>query len=196
MPGTSGMEASFWCFACSRLHRPHTQDEPIAGCTRCGTPAATLEGIIDLRRADRGTCPLCRPPVAGANDRDGLVTRRFPEARHDAERAAARWPPKRRPVRPDANGNVGLGRGLGVGWEGRSGGLRPSADLRRRPTEDPAVGGCDRGGAGRRGAATGPALGGRAAMGAALDGDGDGAWAAGGDMRRGGLGGDGGGAWA
>jgi hypothetical protein len=36
----------------------------------------------------------------------------------DAERAAARWPPKRRPERPDAKGDAGQGRGLGVGREG------------------------------------------------------------------------------
>jgi len=36
----------------------------------------------------------------------------------DAERAAARWPLKRRPARPDAKGDAGLGRGLGIGREG------------------------------------------------------------------------------
>jgi hypothetical protein len=40
----------------------------------------------------------------------------------DAERAAARWPPKRRPARPDAKGDAGLGRGRGVGREGGGGG--------------------------------------------------------------------------
>uniref|UniRef100_K3XR74 RING-type domain-containing protein n=1 Tax=Setaria italica TaxID=4555 RepID=K3XR74_SETIT len=146
MPGTSGMEASFWCYACSRLRRPCAQGEPVAGCTRCGTPAAALEGIVDVVDAGafvhachpeaglikppapslptvtiraagrdcavcmeelkpgviaavtpcehvyhppcvapwlqaRGTCPLCRAPVAGASDRDGLVTCRFPSGR-------------------------------------------------------------------------------------------------------------------
>lgn len=144
MPSTSGMEASFWCHACSCLRRPRAQGEPVAGCTRCGTPAAALEAIVDvvdsgafvhachpdaglrtppslptatIRAAGRdcavcmeelkpgataavtpcehayhphcvapwlqarGTCPLCRAPVvsgAGAGDRDGLVTCRFP----------------------------------------------------------------------------------------------------------------------
>ncbi|RLN21680.1 hypothetical protein C2845_PM07G28350 [Panicum miliaceum] len=146
MPGTtSGMEASFWCNACSRLRRPRAQGgEPVAGCTRCGTPAAALEGIVGVVDAGgflhachpearprppaplptvtvrgagrdcavcmeelepgasaavtpcehayhphcvapwleaRDTCPLCRAPVGGAGERDGLVACHLPGGR-------------------------------------------------------------------------------------------------------------------
>ncbi|CAO1946553.1 unnamed protein product [Urochloa humidicola] len=144
---TIAIEASFWCYRCSRLRQPRAEGEPIVGCTRCGTSAVAIEpivGVVDagaflhachpdagllrtpapsslptvtIRSAGRdcavcmeeltpgaaaavitscehayhpsciapwiearGTCPLCRAPVAGGgagDDRDGLVTCRL-----------------------------------------------------------------------------------------------------------------------
>lgn len=49
MSGNSGPEVSFWCFACSRLHRPTAQrGEPVPGCTRCGALSVALEGVVDV----------------------------------------------------------------------------------------------------------------------------------------------------
>ncbi|CAO1942244.1 unnamed protein product [Urochloa humidicola] len=53
MPGnsstSSSMEASFWCYRCSRLRRPCADGEPpVAGCTRCGTSAVALEAIVGV----------------------------------------------------------------------------------------------------------------------------------------------------
>ncbi|KAF8775343.1 hypothetical protein HU200_004755 [Digitaria exilis] len=55
------MEASFWCYACSCLCQPRAQGEqPIGSCTHCGTPAATLERIVDAM--DAGTfLHACHP---------------------------------------------------------------------------------------------------------------------------------------
>ena len=62
MPGTnSGMEASFWCYACSRLRRPGAQ--AVAGCTRCGLPVAALEGIVGV--VDAGAFLHACHPEAG-----------------------------------------------------------------------------------------------------------------------------------
>ncbi|KAL6614178.1 hypothetical protein ACP70R_036448 [Stipagrostis hirtigluma subsp. patula] len=48
MATTSGMEASMWCHACSRLRRPGAQGEPVAACSHCGIPAVALEAVVDV----------------------------------------------------------------------------------------------------------------------------------------------------
>ncbi|CAO2195226.1 unnamed protein product [Urochloa humidicola] len=60
---SSGMEASFWCYACSRLRRPRADGEPVAGCTRCGTPAVALEAIVGV--VDAGAFVHACHPDAG-----------------------------------------------------------------------------------------------------------------------------------
>lgn len=67
---TSGTErdASFWCLACSRLHRTRA-GEAVAACPSCGAPGTALEGIVDVVDADTFLYG-CHPagPRAGAGD--------------------------------------------------------------------------------------------------------------------------------
>ncbi|KAF0918656.1 hypothetical protein E2562_025590 [Oryza meyeriana var. granulata] len=71
MTSTSGgMDASFWCFMCSRLHRTSAGDDGLATCPRCA-PRTALEAIVEVM--DAGAFLHSCHPQAGARRAPGAT---------------------------------------------------------------------------------------------------------------------------